>query len=72
MEPVFFSSSTASAAPSSPLVIPPVQAVILRLQLKAQRGIDGNDAAAGGNTEGLVCYLQQGVLKFHFLWIRGT
>lgn len=58
MEPVFFSSSTSSAAPSSRLVLPPVEAVVLRLQLKAQGGVDGDDAAAGGNTEGLVCYLQ--------------
>lgn len=55
----FVSSSAPSAAHSSPLVLPLVEVVVLRLQLKAQGGVEGDDAADGGNTGSLVCSLQR-------------
>lgn len=50
---------SSSAAPSSPLVLPLVEVVVLRLQLKAQGRVEGDEAAAGGNTGSLVCSLQR-------------
>ncbi len=66
----FFISSSSSSAPSAPvsstlpslLLLPLVVGMgvvfLLRLQLKAQGGVDGDDAAAGGNTGSFTCYLQ--------------
>lgn len=56
------STPVSSTLPSSPLLLPLVAGVdvvfLLRLQLKAQGGVDGDDAAAGGNTGSVTYYLQ--------------
>lgn len=57
VNPTFFvsSSSSAPSAAAPPLASPLLVEVevLLRLQLKAQGGVEGNEAAAGGRTAGL-------------------
>ncbi len=52
VESFFLPPTTPSILSSSPLLLPVVGVggvVLLRLQLKAQGGVEGDDAAAGGN-----------------------